>query len=115
VRIVIFVLLIACRGGSGDAEPPCSTVAARFLELAKHDLANAKVDEATARAVTGQLPAMRDALAAACTDGSWSAATRVCLIHAKDHDDFEACEQQLTDKQRRDLNRAARGTSEIPQ
>jgi len=121
-RPAIFALLAtmlallpgACRGGAGDAAPPCSAVAAKFLEIAKYDLKNAKVDEATARAVTDQLPAMRDALAQACTEGTWSAATRGCLVRANDHAGIEACEQQLTDEQRRDLDRVSRGTPETP-
>jgi hypothetical protein len=48
---------------------------------------------------------MRDSLAQACSDGHWSQATRTCLVHANDHTAFEACEQQLTDEQRRDLDR----------
>jgi hypothetical protein len=99
----------ACRGGAGEAAPPCSAVAARFLDLARFDLDRARADEATARSVTDQLPAMRDALAQACSDGRWSAAVRTCLVHAGDHVGFAACEQQLTDEQRRDLDRANRG------
>jgi hypothetical protein len=121
-RPTIFALLAAllailpgaCRGGAGDAAPPCSAVAAKFLEIAKYDLKTAKVDEATARAVTDQLPAMRDALAQACTEGAWSAATRGCLVRANDHAGVETCEQQLTDEQRRDLDRVSRGTPETP-
>jgi len=104
----------ACRGGASDASPPCSAGAAKFVEIAKHDLTTARVDEATSRAVNDQLPAMRDALAHACTEGKWSAATRACLVHANDHADFETCEQQLTDEQRRDLDRATRGLPESP-
>ena len=111
---ILAVVLAACRGGAGDAAPPCSAVAARFLEIAKYDLKNAKVDEATARSVADQLPAMRDALAQACTDGTWSAAVRGCLIRANDHAGIEACEQQLTDEQRRDLDSVSRGTPEPP-
>ena len=114
VRAAICLLLVACRGGAGDAAPPCSAVAAKFLEIARFDLASAQVDEATARAVTDQLPAMRDALSQACTGGKWSAATRNCLVHANDHAGFELCEQQLTDEQRLDLDRATRGTAETP-
>jgi len=120
-RAAIFVCVVllgglgvACRGGTRDAGPPCSAVAVKFLEIAKFDLANAKVDEATGRAVSDQLPAMRDTLAQTCTEGNWSAATRDCLVHANDHLGFETCEQQLTDEQRRDLDRATRGTSETP-
>jgi hypothetical protein len=111
---ICLLLLVACHGGAGDAAPPCGAVAAKFLEIARFDLAHVQVDEATARAVTDQLPAMRDALSQACTDGKWSAATRTCLVHANDHVGFETCEQQLTDEQRRDLDRATRGTAETP-
>jgi hypothetical protein len=114
LRRALLVLLVACRGGSGDAAPPCSAAAARFLDIARRDLATAGVDDATSRAVRDQLPAMRDALAAACTDGNWSAALRKCLVRANDHGDFETCEQQLTDEQRRDLDRATRGTAGSP-
>ena len=95
---------LACRGGGDDA-PPCSAVAARFLDIARHDLDQAKLDDATRRDVTDQLPAMRDTLAQACTDGRWTAATRKCLVQAGDHVSFETCEQQLPDEQRRDLTR----------
>jgi hypothetical protein len=112
--LVASVAGVACRGSATDAAPPCSAAAARFVEIAKHDLTSARVDESTSRAVSDQLPAMRDALAHACTEGKWSAATRACLVHANDHEDFESCEQQLTDEQRRDLDRATRGTPESP-
>jgi hypothetical protein len=96
--------LAGCGGRAADG-PPCSAVAAKFLDLAKYDLANAKVDDATAHAVADQLPAMRDALAQACSEGHWGAQVRGCLVRANDHVAFEACEQQLTDEQRRDLDR----------
>jgi hypothetical protein len=120
LRSAVVVLLVACRGG-GDAAtapaPPCSAIAARFVEIAKLELESAKVakiDDATSRAAADQLPAMRDALVHACTEGKWSAATRKCLARANDHGTFETCEQQLTDEQRRDLDRAARGMLESP-
>jgi hypothetical protein len=103
-----------CRGG-GDGAPPCGAVAAKFVEIARHELAAARVDDTTAHAVTDQLPAMRDSLAHACTAGRWSAATRSCLVAANDRVAFEACEQQLTDEQRRDLDRATRGISDSPE
>jgi len=114
VRAAICLLLVACHGSAGDAAPPCGAVAAKFLEIARFDLAHVQVDEPTARAVTDQLPAMRDALSQACTDGKWAATTRNCLVHASDHVGFEACEQALTDEQRRDLDRATRGMAETP-
>ena len=99
-----------CRRGADDG-PPCGAVAARFLDLARRDLVQSRADDATARAVTDQLPAMRDTLAQSCSDGRWSAAVRTCLVQAGDHVAFEACERQLTDEQRRDLDRANRGSS----
>lgn len=105
----------ACRGQASDPAPPCSAVAARFLDIARTDLGQAGgqagIDQATRRAVEDQLPAMRDSLAQACADGRWSAAVRNCLVAARDHVGFEACEQQLTDDQRRDLDRANRGAA----
>jgi len=101
----------ACRGQARDPAPPCSAVAARFLDIARTDLDRARVDAPTRRAVEDQLPAMRDALTQACADGPWSAAVRGCLVAASDHVGFEACEQQLTDDQRRDLDRANRGAT----
>jgi hypothetical protein len=108
------VLAVAACRGAADPGPPCSAVGARFLDLARFDLGQAKVDDATRRAVTDQLPAMRDALVQACADGRWSAAARSCLVAAADHVGFEGCEQRLSDEQRRDLDRANRepaGTS----
>jgi hypothetical protein len=118
VRFALVVLLVACRGGAGDAAPPCSAVAARFVDLAKQALAVAqaqgKADEATSRTVADQLPAMRDSLVQACSDGNWAAETRKCLVRANGPTDFEACEQKLTDEQRGALERASRGTLETP-
>jgi hypothetical protein len=110
----------ACHGPARDPAPPCSAVAARFLDIARTDLARvggdgqAGIDRATRRAVEDQLPAMRDALAQVCADGRWSAAVRGCLVAASDHVGFEACEQQLSDDQRRDLDRANRGATGSP-
>lgn len=102
-----------CRRGEGAA-PACGAVAAHFMYLAEEDLARAPVDEATRRDVRAQLPAMRDALAAACTESQWTAEVRSCLHAAADHARFEACEQALTEPQRRALDRAARGAPDAP-
>jgi hypothetical protein len=112
--VLVWAGSAGCRGAAGDAAPPCGAVAAKFLEIARHDLGRAGVDEATSRAVSDQLPAIRDSLALACTEGRWSDATRKCLVHANDHAAVEACEQQLTDEQRRDLDRATRGNPGTP-
>ena len=55
---------------------------------------------------------MRDSLARACTEGKWSPAVRTCLVKAASHTDFEACELHLTDDQRQQLDRSARGESD---
>jgi hypothetical protein len=112
VSLAALSVVGGCRGGASDAAPPCGAVAARFIELAKAELARATSDAATTRAVAAQLPAMRDSLAQACTEGNWSSATRKCLVRANDPPGFEACEQQLSDEQRRYLDRATRGTLE---
>lgn len=107
---MLALIAAACRG-KADA-PPCGTVAGQFFRLANEDLAKATVDDQARRAVIEQLPAMRDALAIACSDGAWSAAVRTCMAAATDHAAFQACEQQLTDDQRKALDRAALGPAD---
>jgi hypothetical protein len=82
------------------------------MHLAEQDLARSGVDAATLRSVRAQLPGMRDSLATACTSSQWSAEVRRCLHAAEDHVTFEACQQGLTDVQRRALDHAARGASQ---
>src|SRR5882672_1003398 len=100
-RWLIVLGLVAC--GKSDSTP-CGAVAAKFLEIANHDLStlseSAKVDAVTLRAVSDQLPAMRDALVEVCTDGKWTEPVKKCLVQANDHVAFTACEGQLTDEQR---------------
>lgn len=105
---MVALLLGACRDGAKDG-PPCGAVGAKFFALAKDALATNQPEPTLRRAVLDQLPAMRDAIVHACTESRWSAAVRTCLVQASDHAAFEACEQQLTDAQRADLDRAARG------
>ena len=124
--LVLAVVATACHAKSNA--PPCGTVAGQFFKLASDDLGSASVDEpgsarrgsaaegqrgviddATRRAVAEQLPAMRDSLAIACSDGAWSPAVRTCMVGAPDHAAFQACEHQLTDDQRKALDRAADG------
>jgi hypothetical protein len=101
-------VLCACKG-SGDGAPPCNAVGAKFFVLAKDDLDKKQPDEVLRRGVEDQLPAMRDSIVFVCTETKWTAAVRTCLVDAKDHAAFEACEQQLTDAQRKDLVRASLG------
>jgi hypothetical protein len=110
--LALALFATSCRGKS--EAPPCTTVASQFFVIATGDLAKATVDPATSRAVTDQLPAMRDALATVCKDGAWSAAVRTCMAAATDHAGLQACEVQLTDDQRRGLDRAARSEASTP-
>ncbi|HEU0032490.1 MAG TPA: hypothetical protein VFQ53_17780 [Kofleriaceae bacterium] len=98
-----------------DQAPPCAAVGAKFVLLAKKDLDAVKLDDDTRRLALDQLPAMRDSLVNACTDGQWTAAVRTCMVDASDRPDrtahavFEECQSQLTAEQRAALQRSARG------
>ncbi|HTL38181.1 MAG TPA: hypothetical protein VL326_33860 [Kofleriaceae bacterium] len=89
-------------------------MASHTFALAREDLGSAAVDPATRRAVADQLPAMRDSLTQICTDGKWSTQVRNCMANAGDHLALQACQQQLTDEQRRALEVAARGVTSSP-
>ena len=101
----------ACTRG-GDGAPACPSVAGRFFQIARDELASASVDDETRRAVADQLPAMRDALAQACTDSAWPAGVRACLGEAADRAAFVRCEADLGSAARAALDRAARGEPE---
>ncbi len=105
--LVLVVALAACGAKPDDAS--CGAVATRLFTLAREDLGSAKVDPATRREVADQLPAMRDALTQVCTDGKWSTQVRNCMVSAGDHLALQACQQHLTDEQRRALDRATTG------
>ena len=107
--LLLVLVLVTAAGGckrNQDA-PPCGAVGATFLALSKDALSHATLDSDhdMRRAVEDQLPAMRDSIVHACEDSAWSAAVRKCLVQAKDHVAFQACEQQLTDAQRQTLDR----------
>jgi hypothetical protein len=107
---LMLVLAVAACSRSSDG-PACGAVGAKFMALAKDDLVHKGVSDEVRRAVEAQLPAMRDSLVHACTDGTWASGVRSCLVAANDRVAFEACEQQLTDAQRQALDRSARGES----
>jgi hypothetical protein len=108
MRCVLLVVVLAACGGKKD-EASCGAVASRLFTLAREDLGSAKVDPATRRAVADQLPAMRDALTQICTDGKWSTQVRNCMVSAGDHLALQACQQHLTDEQRRALDQSITG------
>lgn len=109
MRRLLVVVLIAggCRSKSDDAT--CSAVASRLFTIAREQLEIAKVDPVTRRAVADQLPAMRDSLTQACSDGKWSTQVRNCMVSAGDHVALQTCQQHLTDEQRRALDRTTTG------
>ena len=109
MRCLVLVAIFAAACGGKKDEASCAAVATRLFTLAREDLGSAKVDPATARRVNDQLPAMRDALTQICTDGKWSTQVRNCMVSAGDHLALQACQQHLTDEQRRALDRAAAG------
>jgi hypothetical protein len=109
----IVLLVGACRAKAADG-PPCGTIAGKFFTLANDELTHATVDPTTHRLVLDQLPALRDALDQACSDGAWSKDVRMCLANAPDHAAFQACEQQLTTAQRDALRRAGSGETHSP-
>jgi hypothetical protein len=106
--IVVVIVVAACHGKSDG--PSCGTVGGRFFTFAKDDLDHSSIDDQTRRAVGDQLPAMRDQLAIACSDGKWSGEVRTCMGSAADHAAFQACETQLTNDQRKALDQAASAT-----
>ncbi|CAN5282834.1 hypothetical protein BH11MYX1_BH11MYX1_09550 [soil metagenome] len=113
-RFILLVVLAiaACRAKS--AIPSCGVVAGQFFRLASEDLAKATVDEPTQRAVSDQLPAMRDALSLTCSEHKWADPVRTCMANAEDHAAFQVCETQLTDAQRKALDQVATQGSGSP-
>ncbi|HEX5058536.1 MAG TPA: hypothetical protein VFV99_04205 [Kofleriaceae bacterium] len=105
----MLVAVLAAGCGHKKDEASCGAVATRLFTLAHDDLGSATVDPAIRRAVADQLPAMRDSLTQICTDGKWSTQVRNCMVSAGDHLALQACQQHLTDEQRRALDRATVG------
>ncbi len=107
--LVVLALLTTFGCGRKKDDATCGAVATRMFTLTREALEKATVDPATRRAVADQLPAMRDSLNQICSDGKWSTQVRNCMVTAGDHVALQACQQQLTDEQRRALDRAAAG------
>lgn len=108
VALASLLALGACKRGSADA-PPCGAVGAKFLALTKDSLLKSTLSEDMRRGVLESLPAMRDSIVHVCSESKWTGAVRKCLVEANDHVAFEACEQQLSDAQRRALDRSSQG------
>jgi hypothetical protein len=110
MRAALLITLLAVGAGAcGHASDPsasCAAVGARMFQIAQEALGSATIDDATRRAVSDQLPALRDAFAEVCANDAWAPSVRACLARAADHAALEACEQALTDAQRASLDRA---------
>jgi hypothetical protein len=104
----LLLVLVSCRGGDGAS---CGKAGGALQVIARAELDASHVDDATRRDVEDQLPAMRDSLVELCTDGAWAREVRDCMAIAADRTAFTACEQRLTDDQRKAIDRAARGDS----
>ena len=115
---VKFVLVIAlavagCKPATDGA--PCSAVAGQFFKVGTAALDGAnEIDATTRRRVHDQLPAMRDALDTACTEGKWSRVVRDCIAKANDHQTIAKCEEQLTPAQRLTLEKSSRTVAPTP-
>ena len=105
-RLYVLLLVAGCHRGASDGAT-CEAVGGTFQTIARGEIEGAKVDQATYRDVSDQIPAMRDALVAVCKDGGWSAQVRNCMAKAADHPALQACEAGLTDDQRRAIDKAA--------
>jgi hypothetical protein len=96
------VLVAACKPAPAPGVP-CDTVATRFVHVAERQLGAGS--DAVRSAARAQFPALHDHLAAACTDGKWSAAVRDCMVRADDQTAQLECERQMSDEQRAALDR----------
>ena len=116
--VVAFALVAALTGCKKKAagEASCAQVGARFLELARDDLAR-QDQEAAAQArtvdkqihdgVVNLIAPMRDSLVRACQDDRWSADARACYQAATNQNAFVACDAKLTAEQRQLREQAA--------
>jgi hypothetical protein len=103
MRYRLIALVLAACHAKANPGAPCATVAMRFVHVARAELGSG--DDALRRGAAAQLPGIAAALERACSDGNWSAAARDCMVGADDAPALEACERQLTDDQRRALDR----------
>ena len=108
------VLFLAACATPPDRGPPCAVAAGHTYELAQGDIARSHVEAATRAALEAQLRTLRDDVERACTTGAWSIAVRTCMAAAPDSPALAACETELTEAQRRVIDRIARGKTDEP-
>ena len=106
-------MLLAC-GSRGDAGSgaSCDAGGARFLAIARAQLAARPDADTTVRAgVEGLLAPIRDGLVKACREGKWSASARDCFAGAADHVALKACYRQLSPEQQQRMAQSAAGAA----
>jgi hypothetical protein len=111
VAVVVLAMSLGCgRGGSARSGAPCEAGGARFLEIARAQLAAKPDVEAALRTdLEGLLTPMRDGMVRACRDGAWSPAARDCFAAARDEHAMKDCYRQLSPEQQEKLGRASTG------
>jgi hypothetical protein len=106
--IVACCFVLGCK--SDPNAPPCEVAGAKFMMIARGELAkltgHSDTVDATRRAVHDQLPAMRDSLVNACKESNWAAPVRKCLSDAPSHVVFEGCLRDLSPEQRAALDKS---------
>ena len=105
MRAALLVIAACTRPPAAGA--PCDTVGIHLYQISRDALATTPVDEATRRALTAELPRIRDAIVHSCVDTDFPPSVRTCMATAADHPAFVACETALTEAQRRAIARAA--------
>jgi len=97
-----------CHRGKHDGAS-CDEVGARFTDLARRQLDQAKqagaVDDKTRTAVEGHVPAMRDSIVRGCKEGGWSAETRGCFARAESDTQMTTCYAAMPADQRAKLEK----------
>jgi hypothetical protein len=100
------LLTASCRKRNGHA-PPCNTVAADVVKIARAEIAAAKLSQADLHMANDQLSPLGDALASACDRDEWGDDVRACLDGAKTVKAATDCQKLLSDAQRQALANAS--------
>lgn len=103
--LLVLALLASCGGRREEA--PCHAVAGRLLVVAQTEARAASIDAKLRERVLMQLPALRDAVEQSCAAGKWAPSVRRCMVLAADGAAFAACQRELSEEQRAQLQRAS--------
>jgi hypothetical protein len=105
VALVALVVGGGCRSRDASRSgASCDAVGARFLAVARAQLASRpEVDAALRTGIEDLLAPMRDGMVRACSDGAWTPAARDCFAAASDDAAMKSCYQQLSPAQQQSL------------